>query len=105
REVRGELVGREMRGEIGEPSGAGELRDPDAVEHHDVEPRAPALEVDDVELVLIVRCPRQRLAPDTHTGMRRLERAQEPRQRIGAAEDASVPEHEGDGLAPPTRAP
>ena len=69
REVRRELVRPQMRRQIGEPPGAGELGDPDAIEHHDVEPRAPALEVDDVELVLIVRGPRQRLAVDADPWM------------------------------------
>src|SRR6266705_270933 len=66
REVRRKLVRPEMRRQVGEPPGAGELGDPDAIEHHDVEPRAPALEVDDVELVLIVRRPRQRLTLDAY---------------------------------------
>src|SRR5439155_25863959 len=99
REVRRELVRPQMRRQIGEPPGAGELGDPDAIEHVDVGPRAPALEVDDVELVLIVRGPRQRRAVDADPWMWRLERAQKPGQRIGAPEDAGILEHEGDGPA------
>src|SRR4030095_12388724 len=99
REVGGELVGRELRREIDQPAGTGELGNPDAVEHHDVEARAPALEVDDVELVLIVGRPRQRLALDPHPRMRPLELAQEPGHRIAFAEDAGILEHERDGLA------
>src|SRR4029077_17746608 len=63
---------------------------------HDVEPGAPALQIDDVELVLVVRRPRQRLALDAHARVRRLELAQERGQRVGGAEDARVLEHERD---------
>src|SRR5262249_12311128 len=63
------------------------------------EARASALEIDDVELVLVVRGPGQRLALDAHARMRRLERAQELGQRVGVAEDARVLEDERDGAA------
>src|SRR5206468_1080875 len=96
REERGELGRLQVRREIEQPSRARELRDPDAVEHHHVEARAPAFEVDDVELVLVVRRPRQRLALDAHPGMLGLELAQQRRQRIGVAENARVLEHERD---------
>src|SRR5262249_39705159 len=72
---------------------------PDAVEHHDVESGAPTLEVDDVELVLIVGRPWQRLTLHAHPRVRCLELAQEPWQRIAVTEDARVLEYERNGAA------
>ncbi len=96
RKVGRELVGLQTARQVQEPTRAGELGDPDAVEHHHVEAGAPALEVDDVELVLIVRRPRQGLALDPHTWVGGLELAQKTRQWVGVAEDARVLEHERD---------
>ncbi len=66
-----------VRREVEQPPGAGELGDPDDVHHEDVEAGATALEIDDVELVLLVGVPGQDLACHPHPGMPRLELAEQ----------------------------
>src|SRR5262249_18471864 len=56
-----------------------------------------AFEIDGVELVLFVRVPRERLAPDAYAGVLRLELADQSRHGIGGPEDLSVLEHERHG--------
>ena len=90
------LRGRHLGGEVEDPARSRELGHPDHVQHHHVEGRAAALEVDHVELVLLVRGPRERLALHAHPRMLRLEAPQEARDRVGGAEDLGVLEDQRD---------
>ena len=49
-----ELTRAERRRQVEQPARPRELRHPDHVHHHDVDPGVAALEVHDVELVLLV---------------------------------------------------
>ena len=94
---RTELVRSELGGEVEQPPRPRELGHPDDVEHHHVEARAVALEVDDEELALLVTVPGQRLGLHVHAGVPRLELRDQLGDGIALAQDMGVLEDQGDG--------